>query len=56
MLKFIGVRVPCAYEIGILNHGEELTFGAGPKLALSIDRNFHPAENVNVLSSTLVML
>jgi len=28
----------------------------GPKTTLSIDRNFDPAENVNVLSTTLVML
>ena len=25
MAKFVGVRVNCAYEIGILNHGEEET-------------------------------
>ena len=31
-------------------------FGTGPKKALSIDSDFDPAENVNVLSSTLVML
>ena len=29
MLKFVGARVHCAYEIGILNHGEEETFRAG---------------------------
>ena len=26
MAKFVGVRVNCAYEFGILNHGEEETF------------------------------
>ena len=31
-------------------------FGTRPKTALSIDRDFDLAENVNVLSSTLVML
>ena len=31
-------------------------FGMGPKTALSIERDFYPAENVNVLSSTLVIL
>ena len=31
-------------------------FGTGPKTALSIDRDLDPAENVKVLSSTLVML
>jgi len=25
MMKFVGVRVNCAYEIDILNHGEEKT-------------------------------
>ena len=30
--------------------------GTGPKTALSINRDFDPAENVNVLSSNLVML
>ena len=55
MLKFVGVRVHCAYKIGILNHGEEECLGKGPKTA-SIDRDFDPAKNVNVLSSTLVML
>ena len=29
MLKFVGVRVHCAYKIGILNHGEEEMFGDG---------------------------
>ena len=56
MLKFVGIRVHCAYKIGILNHGEEETFGTGPKTALSIDRDLEPAENVKVQSSTLVML
>ena len=56
MLEFVGVRVHCAFKIGILNYGEEETLGTGPKTALSIDRDFDPAENVNVLSSTLVML
>jgi len=54
MLKFVGIRVHCAYKIGILNHGEE--HGTGHKTAFSIDRDFDPAEKVNVLSSTLVML
>ena len=31
-------------------------FGTGPKTALSIDRDFDQEENVNILSSTLVML
>ena len=31
-------------------------FGTGPKIALYIDRDFDPAENVNVFSSTLVMI
>ena len=31
-------------------------FGTGPRKALSIDRDFDPAANVNVLSSTLVWL
>jgi len=26
MLKFVGIRVHCAYEVGILNHGEKETF------------------------------
>ena len=29
MLKFVGIRAHCAYEIGILNHGEEETFRHG---------------------------
>ena len=29
MLKFVGVRVHCAYTIGILNHGEKETFEDG---------------------------
>jgi len=56
MLKFVGIRVHCAYKIRILNHLKRRRFGTGPKTALSIDRDFDPAENVNVLSSTLVML
>ena len=56
MLKFEGVRVHCAYKIGILSHGEEEPFGDGAQDWLSIDRDFDPAENVIVLSSTLVML
>ena len=31
-------------------------FGTGPNTALSIDRRFDPAENVNVVRSTPVML
>ena len=27
MPKFVGVRVKCAYKIGILNNGEEETLG-----------------------------
>jgi len=27
MLKFLGVHVDCSYKTGILNHGEEETFG-----------------------------
>ena len=56
MLKFAGVRVHCSYKIGILNHSEEETFGDRLKTALSIDRDFDPAENLNVLSSPLDML
>jgi len=56
MPKFVGVRVHCAYNIGIVNHGEEETLGTEPKTPLSIDRYFDPAENVNVLISNLVML
>ena len=52
MLKFIGVRVLCAF----LTMVKSRILGTGPKTALSIDRDFDPAENVNVLSSTLVML
>ena len=31
-------------------------FGMGTMTALSIDNDFNPAENVNVMSSTLVRL
>jgi len=33
-----------------------IRFGMGPRTALSIENDFHPAENMNVLSSTLVRL
>ena len=29
MLKFVGIRVHCAYKVGIFNHGEDETFGDG---------------------------
>jgi len=56
MSKFVGVRVHCAYKNCIVNQDEEETLRTGPKTALSIERYFDPAENVNVLISTLVML
>jgi len=56
MLKFVGVGVHRAYKIGILNHGEEETLGDGAQDGVVDRQGFDPAENVNVLSSTLVML
>ena len=56
MSKFVGVRVHRAYKIGILNHREQEVFWDAPNTALYIDWDIDPAENVNVLSSTLVML
>jgi len=41
--------------MSFLNHGAQQTFG-GTSAALSIDRDFYPAENLKVLSFTLVML
>ena len=55
MSKFVGVCVHCAIEISVLNHGEQQTFGEGVSTALSIDRDYDPAENLNVLRWTLVM-
>ena len=34
----------------------KIRFGMGPKTRLSIDREFDPGANVNVMSSTLVKL
>ena len=34
----------------------KIRLGMGPKTRLSIDRDFYPGANVNVLSSTLVKL
>ena len=56
MLKFVGIRVHCAYKIGILNHGEEETLGTGPKMTFSIHTNFDSADDVKVLNFTNVML
>jgi len=54
--KFLGFRVHRAYKIGILNHGKEETFGDGAQDGVVDRQGFDPADNMNVLSSTLVML
>jgi len=47
-MKFVRVALQRNDKIDVLNHIQKET--------LSIDKDFHPAENVNVLISTLVML
>jgi len=48
LLKFERVAVQRTAKIGVLNHGEQETFRDGTRAALSIDKVFDPAENMNV--------
>jgi len=56
MLKFVWVAVQQTVKICIVNHGEQQTFRDGNEDGSSIDRDFDPAANMNVLSVTLVRL
>jgi len=56
MLKFVGFAVQRTVKSLFLTMVNKRHFGMGPTTALSIDRDFEPAANVNVLSSTLVRL
>jgi len=56
MLKFVPVAVQRTDKICFLNYGEQQIFGVGHRTALSTNKDFDPAENVNALSSTLVRL
>ena len=56
MLKFVGIRVHCAYKIGILNHGEEEPFWDGAQDGVVYREGICPSDNVKVLTSTHVML
>jgi len=51
MLKFLRVAVTRT-----VNDGEHQTFYGGSKTALSMESNFDPAANANVLNSNLVRL
>ena len=56
MAKVEGFIRHRAQKIGIFNLVNKMRLGMGPKTRLSIDREFDPGANVNVLSSTLVKL
>ena len=56
MLKFVRFGVRRIYKIGVLNHSEQEAFWDGTEGSVVDRQGFDPAENVNVLSSTLVRL
>jgi len=56
MLKFARFAPQRTYEICVLNHGEQQTFRDGTQHSVVYGEELDPAENVNVLSSTLVRL
>jgi len=56
MLKLVRFGIQWTDKFSVLNHGEQKTFRNGSKMALPIDKDFDPAKNVNVRSSTLVRL
>jgi len=54
MLKLVGVVSNKPLYSVFLNTVNSRRFGMEPRTALSIERDFDPATNVNVLNSTLV--
>ena len=56
MLKFVGLVSCKPINWAFLTVVKKVRFGTRSNTALSIERDFDPAENMNALSSTLVML
>jgi len=56
ILKSVWFAAQRTDKVGVLNHGQQETLALGPMTLLSIGTDFDPAEDVNVLSSTLVRL
>jgi len=54
MLKFVRIAVQRTENSVFLTMVNSRRFGMGHRTALSMDRDFDPAANVNVLSLTLV--
>jgi len=56
IFKFVGVAASDPINSVFLTMLKERRFGMGPRTALSIDKDFDLAENVNNLCSTVVRL